>query len=112
MRTIKTILVSAGKMKLRSINVQTPDELALEKADVAITDHMMAVHRVHREKVAAGNGRGGMAFRRQNQQRVKKDRHVVKLEDEKEDEAHAFRVNYARIKGAFLDQADRTSTPG
>ena len=33
LRTIKAILVNAGKMKLRSINVKTSEELSLDKAD-------------------------------------------------------------------------------
>ena len=73
LRAIKTMLTNAGRMKLRAINVRTPDELARAKAEVAITDHMAAVQRVHRERKMAGARRGSGAYRRQNQKRKKKD---------------------------------------
>ena len=50
LRAIKCILVSAGKMKLRAICVQTDEELAMKKADNAIHEHMMTVNRIYKEK--------------------------------------------------------------
>ena len=64
LRTIKSILVNAGKMKLRSINVQTSEELAVEKADAAIMDHMFLLHKAHKEKKYAGSFRGNITFKR------------------------------------------------
>ena len=49
LRQIKTILVSAGNMKLRAISVQTKEELAMEKALISLGEYMGAVSRTHKE---------------------------------------------------------------
>jgi len=39
--------------------------------------------------------------------RKKKEKHVVKLADEKHENAYAYRINYTKLKETFLDQNDK-----
>ena len=40
LRTIKTILIQAGKMKLKSINVPNYENITMDKALLSIQDHL------------------------------------------------------------------------
>jgi len=46
LRSIKAILTQAGKMKLKSINVPTAEEIQMDQAMQATQDHLVALKRV------------------------------------------------------------------
>lgn len=64
LRSIKTILVNAGKMKLRAINVATFNDLAVAKAKIAMDAHMVEIARVNRDKKIHGGLRGTLVLKR------------------------------------------------
>ncbi len=57
LRTIKTILVAAGKMKLMSIGIKNNEQVQAIKAEGAISDYMNAVRRVMNEKKGTFEGK-------------------------------------------------------
>ena len=50
LRTLKAILVAAGKMKLRAVRVLSNEELALNQANEHFADHLGNMRRLHRER--------------------------------------------------------------
>ena len=75
----------------------------MEKAADTVANHMMNINRVFREKKHQGDQRGNLFYHRQHQLRKKKEKHIVKLVDEKHEDAYDFRLNYMKVKETFLD---------
>ena len=72
---------------------------------------MLTVRRTYIERRLYGGDRGSLEYHRSKQLRRKKDRHVVALEEDADEDAYDFRVNYTRVRGTFLDPGDNAS-PG
>ena len=50
LRTIKTVLLNAGDLKLRALNVDTAEKLKLETAQIRIQDHVRSLQRARTKK--------------------------------------------------------------
>lgn len=80
LRTIKTILITAGQMKLRAISVKTEERIRMDQADHAIQNYFTVMAKVQREKVTSlDESRGTMDFQRQKLLKKKKETDVEKL---------------------------------
>ena len=103
LRTIKTILIAAGKMKLRSICVKSAEQIAMENAEKQLHEYLGEQGKKAFDRKIIEQNRGTFDFHRQKLLKKMKEKDVVKLVDEKNEEAFNLRVNYTKLKETFVD---------
>lgn len=75
----------------------------MKKARSALGEYMQGVSRTHKEQKCIEGRRGDDKFMRQHQLKKMKEKHVVKLIDEKIEDAYKIRLHFTKVNQTFID---------